>query len=89
MQHAAAAGDLDVVAQLLSEDHLALIRNGRSGTLLRWAQALPDDLLIEHPDAAVGAATAALLVGGMTRERRRFLRLADRAKAKHPERVGA
>ncbi len=88
-QHAAAAGDLDVVAELLSEDHLALIRNGRSGTLLRWAQALPDDLLIEHPDAAVGAATAALLVGGMTRERRRFLRLADRAKAKHPERVGA
>ena len=87
--HAAAAGDLEVVAELLSEDHLALIRNGRSGTLLRWAQALPDELLIAHPDAAVGAATAALLVGRMTRERRRFLRLADRAKAKHPERFGA
>ena len=89
VEHAAAAGDPKVVAELLSEYHLALIRNGRSGTLLRWAQALPDDLLIEYPDAAVGAATAALLVGQTTRERRRFLRLADRAKAKHPERVGA
>jgi LuxR family transcriptional regulator, maltose regulon positive regulatory protein len=89
VQHAAAAGDLDLVAELLGEYHLALIRNGRSGTLLRWAQAIPDEFLIEHPDAAVGAATAALLVGRMTRERRRFLRLADRAKAKHPERFGA
>jgi len=76
------------VANLLSEYHLALIRNGRSGTLLRWAQTLPDDLLIERPDAAVAAATAALLIGRMTRERRRFLRIADRARAKHPERFG-
>jgi LuxR family transcriptional regulator, maltose regulon positive regulatory protein len=86
--HAAAAGDLEVVAELLSEYHLQLIRNGRSGTLLRWARALPDGLLIEHPDATVGAATAALLVGRMTRERRRFLRLADRARAQHPDRFG-
>ena len=89
VEHAAAAGDLEVVAELLSEYHLALIRNGRSGTLLRWAQALPDELMIEHPDAAVGAATAAMLVGRMTLERRRFLRLADRARAAHPERFGA
>jgi LuxR family transcriptional regulator, maltose regulon positive regulatory protein len=88
MQHAAAAGDLEVVAELLSEYHLPLIRNGRSGTLLRWAQALPDDLLIRHPDAAVGAATAALLVGRMTRERRRFVRLAEHARRQNPERFG-
>ncbi len=89
VQHAAAAGDLDVVAELLGEYHLAFIRNGRSGTLVRWAQAIPDELLIEHPAAAVGAATASLLVGRMTRERRRFLRLADRARAEQPERFGA
>jgi LuxR family maltose regulon positive regulatory protein len=89
LQHAADAGDLEVVAELVGEYHLALIRNGRSGTLLRWAKAIPDELLIEHPDAAVGAATAALLVGRMTRERRRFLRLADRARAQRPERFGA
>jgi LuxR family transcriptional regulator, maltose regulon positive regulatory protein len=88
VQHAAAAGDLEVVAELLSEYHLPLIRNGRSGTLLRWAQVLPDEILIEHPDAAVGAATAALLVGRMTRERRRFLRLAARARVQNPERFG-
>ena len=89
VQHAVAAGDLEVVAELLSEYHLALIRTGRSGTLLRWAQTLPDELLIEHPDAAVGAATAALLVGRMNRERRRFLRLGEaRHGARHPERFG-
>ena len=88
VQHAAAAGDLEVVAELLGEYHLAMIRNGSSGTLLRWAQELPDELLVEHPDAAVGAATASLLVGRMTHERRRLLRLADRARAKHPERFG-
>jgi ATP/maltotriose-dependent transcriptional regulator MalT len=89
LQHAADAGDLEVVAELVGEFHLALIRNGRSGTLLRWAKAIPDELLIEHPDAAVGAATAALLVGRMTRERRRFLRLADRSRAQRPQRFGA
>ena len=89
VQHAAAAGDFEVVAELLGEYHLALIRNGRSGTLVRWAQAIPDESLIDHPGAAVGAATAALLVGRMTRERRRFLRLADRARAEHPQRFGA
>jgi LuxR family maltose regulon positive regulatory protein len=89
VEHAAAAGDPEVVAELLSEHHLALIRNGRSRTLLRWAQELPEDLLIEHPDAAVGAASAALLVGRMTRERRRFVRLAERAGATNPGRFGA
>ncbi|MGH2885316.1 MAG: LuxR C-terminal-related transcriptional regulator, partial [Solirubrobacteraceae bacterium] len=88
VQHAAAAGDHEVVAQLLSEYHLALIRNGRSGTLLRWARMLPDELLIRYPDAAVGAATAALLAGRMTRERRRFVRLAERARVQSPERFG-
>jgi LuxR family maltose regulon positive regulatory protein len=88
IEHAAAAGDHGVVAELLSEYHQAFIRNGRSRTLLRWAWTLPDELVTENPDVAVGAATAALLVGRMTRERRRFLRLASQAKAKNPERFG-
>lgn len=89
VQHASAAGDFEVVADILSEYHLALIRGGRSGMLLRWVQELPDDVLAEHADVAVGAATGALLVGHMTRERRWFLRLADRAKAQRPDRYGA
>ncbi len=88
VEHAAAAGDHEIVADLLSEYHLALIRNGRSGTLLRWARTLPDDLVTANPDMALGAATAALLVGHMTRERRRLLRLAGRAKTENPERFG-
>ena len=86
--HAAAVGDHRVVAELISEHHLALIRNGRAGTVLRWAETLPDDVLVEHPDAAVAAATAALLVGRVTLERRRLLALASHAKAKNPQRFG-
>ncbi len=88
VQHAAAAGDHDLVAELVGEYHLALIRNGRSATLLRWARELPDDLLIQRPVAAVAAAAAALLVGRMGRERRRLLWLAGRAIDECPERVG-
>ena len=87
--HAAAAGDHELVAEMLSEDHLALIRMGRSGTVLRWARTLPDDVVVDHPLVAVAAATAAMLVGRLTSERRRFLLLARRAKAMHPERFGA
>jgi LuxR family maltose regulon positive regulatory protein len=84
IEHAAAAGDHDIVADLLSEYHLALIRNGRAATLLRWARTLPDECLIEHPELAAAAATAATMMGRMTLERRRFLHLASRAKQERP-----
>ncbi len=89
VEHAAAAGDHEVVADLLANDHLALIRNGRAGTILRWARTLPDDVAIAHPDVALAAATSALLVGRLTRVRRHFVRLAERSRATHPERFGA
>jgi LuxR family maltose regulon positive regulatory protein len=87
-EHATAAGDDEVVAQLLVESHLSLIRAGRSRSLLRWVHTLPTQTLVEHPVIAVGAATAALMAGQSTLEQRRFLHLADRARTKHPERVG-
>jgi LuxR family transcriptional regulator, maltose regulon positive regulatory protein len=86
--HAAAAGDHEVVADMLSADHLGLIRNGRSGTVLRWARTLPDDVVTEHPDVALAAVIAALLVGRVARERRRFLVLARRGSASYPDRFG-
>ena len=89
VQHAAAARDHEFVAEILSEDHLLLLRNGRSGTILRWARTLPDDVLREHPDVAVAAATAALLVGRLTYERRRYLLLADSRTSTHPDRIGS
>jgi len=81
--HAAAAGDHDLVAELLAEQHLALIRNGASRTLLRWARTLPDDCLVRRPELSVAAATAAMLLGGSTIEVRRFLALTDRGGGAH------
>jgi LuxR family maltose regulon positive regulatory protein len=87
VDHATAAGDHELVAQLLDEQHLPLIRGGASRTLLRWVRTLPDDRIAEHPELAVGAATATVLVGGSTIERRRFLQLADTARGERPYRA--
>ena len=84
--HAAAAGDHELVAQILVEYHLPLIRSGAGRTLLRWVRTLPDDLVVEHPELAVAAATATMLAGGATIEQRRLLHLADRARASRPDR---
>ncbi len=81
--HAAAAGDQKLIAEVLVEHHLALIRGGASATLLRWVRTLPDELIVGHPELAVAGATAAMLVGGMTLEQRRLLALADRAREGH------
>jgi ATP/maltotriose-dependent transcriptional regulator MalT len=87
--HAAAAVDHDLVAHLLVEYHLRLIRGGAGGTLLRWVRTLPDEVIVEHPELAVAAATAAMLVGGRTIEQRRMLQLADGANTGRSERSGA
>jgi ATP/maltotriose-dependent transcriptional regulator MalT len=85
VEHAAAAGDHALVAHLLVECHLALIRGGAHRTLLRWVRTLPDDRIVEHPELAVAAATATVLVGGSTIEQRRLLRLADSAHEGPPD----
>lgn len=85
-QHAAAAGDHELVAQLMVEHHLILIRTGGARTLLRWVRSLPDETVVRHPELAVGGATAAAMVGQATLEQRRLLRLADRAEAEHADR---
>jgi ATP/maltotriose-dependent transcriptional regulator MalT len=87
VEHAVAAGDHEVVAQILLEHHLSLINSGAARTLLRWANTLPDEQLVACPDVAVGAATAALLVGRQTVARRRLLQLVDRAGAERPGRL--
>ncbi len=80
VHHAAAAGEHELVAQILVEYHLPLIRSGSGRTLLRGVRTLPDDRLVAHPELAVAAATAAMLVGGGRLEQRRLLQLADRAR---------
>ncbi len=79
--HAAAAGDHELVAELLVEYHLPLIRNGAGGTVLRRVRTLPDECIARHPELAVAGAIAAVLGGGSTSEQRRLLRLAERTHA--------
>jgi len=86
--HAAAAGDLDLVARLLVDHHLHLIRTGNAGTLLRWVETLGEEQLLDHPELAAAAATAATMLGKRTIERRRLLAHVDRAAAERPEPPG-
>ena len=83
--HASSAGEHEVVAELLADQHAALIRSGAGRTLLRWASTLPDDVLVAHPEIAIHAAIAAAIVSGGTMERRRYLGYVDQARAERPE----
>ncbi len=80
VEHAAAAQDHDLLARIVSENHLPLIRSGGARTLVRWAQMLPDEQLVEHPELTMAAAAAVSLVGPRTIDRRRFVQLAERAR---------
>ncbi|HEY2655956.1 MAG TPA: LuxR C-terminal-related transcriptional regulator, partial [Solirubrobacteraceae bacterium] len=88
IEHAAAAGDHEVVADLLAEYDWPLIRAGRYATLLRWTKTLPDECLVDHPELTAAAAAAATLIGGAAIERRRYLGLASRSSAERPARFG-
>ena len=87
-EHAAQAGEYELVARLLADHHLVLIRTGGARTLLQWVREIPDAQLLEYPVLAVAAATATTMLGQSTLERRRLLGIADRAKARFPDRFG-
>ncbi|MBS1879784.1 MAG: AAA family ATPase [Actinobacteria bacterium] len=72
-------GDHELLAELLQELHLDLTRSGRSATLLRWAEALPPELLDARPDVTMAAASAAQIAGRPALEIRRLLARADLA----------
>jgi LuxR family transcriptional regulator, maltose regulon positive regulatory protein len=80
MAHASAAGDHELVAELLGEHDVAMIRHGLSRVVLRWVRSLPLDVVKAHPGLAASAALANLVVGGNALERRRYLEVADRAR---------
>jgi LuxR family maltose regulon positive regulatory protein len=82
-EHAAKAGDQKLLAQILAEQHLTLLRTG-DRTLLRWVRTLPDEQLVEYPELAVSAATTAMCLGHQTLQQRRLIKLADRAQAERP-----
>jgi ATP/maltotriose-dependent transcriptional regulator MalT len=79
MAHASAAGDHELVAELLGEHDVAMIRHGLSRVVLRWVRSLPLDVLEAHPTLAASAALADSVVGGNALERRRYIEVASRA----------
>ena len=88
LEHAFAAGEHRRVAEILSAEHLVLLRTGQSATLLHWCRALPDELLLEFPDLPAAAAIATGLAGRSGHERRRFVAMAERARDERPEQWG-
>ena len=87
VEHAAAAGDRELVADILGDHYLQLIRSGQSHALRQWMQLLDDEQIVSHPVLAVGGATAALVLGGEGLERRHYLALVHRTEAEFPERM--
>jgi LuxR family maltose regulon positive regulatory protein len=81
LKHAAAARDTALVAEVLAEHLVALLRSGRLVTLLTWCGKLPKEALIEHPELAVAAALASGLIGRPAHVRRRFIALAERGRS--------
>jgi LuxR family maltose regulon positive regulatory protein len=85
-EQAEAAGQLDLVAEILAETHLALIRSGGARTLLRWVSSLSDEQLVDRPEVAAAAATCALITDRKEVDRRRLLALVERARRERPDR---
>lgn len=84
-EHAAEAGDYELMADLVLRQHLPLIRAGAGRTVLRWVQTLPEDRLVEFPELAAAAAASAMLIGGCRLVQRRLLALAERGLESRPE----
>jgi LuxR family transcriptional regulator, maltose regulon positive regulatory protein len=84
VEHAASAGDKGLVAEILEEHHLQLIRSGQARMLLRWTRTLPESELVAHPELAMAGATSALILGNGTIEKRRLLQTAERSRREQP-----
>jgi LuxR family maltose regulon positive regulatory protein len=61
--HALAAEDHDTAARLVEQAGEPLLRRGELGTLLRWIEGLPDDLVRSRPDLSRFCAWALLFAG--------------------------
>ena len=84
IEHAAAAGEAQLVAGILADEHRELLGSGRLETILRWCTHLPPDVLLDHPELALAASLAAGLMGSPAHVRHRFNALAERARLGRP-----
>ena len=84
IEYAAAAGDLEMVAELLIERHLEFIWGGRLRQFLDWVRWLPAELLVQHPVLAGAGAVAAALLAAPEVEVQQLLAVAERARRERP-----
>lgn len=84
IEYAAAAGDSEMVADLLLEHHLKFIWGGRLGQFLGWIRWLPAEQLAGHPLLPASAAAVAAMIPRPQLEIQRLLAVADRARAERP-----
>ena len=79
MLHASAADEPSLVAELLGEHHLSLMRSGAGRSVVHWADTLPDDVLLGHPEVAVAAGISCLFTNGGSMKVNRYLGLVEQA----------
>jgi ATP/maltotriose-dependent transcriptional regulator MalT len=87
-EHALAAEDDALAAQIFVESHLPLIRRGDAMTYVRAVRGLPDECFARHPVLAASAGMASVLAAGSTVEQHRLLHLAERKLAHRRESDG-
>ena len=85
IEYAAAAGDAEMVAELLIERHLEFIWGGRLGQFVGWVRWLPAELLVQHPVLPGAGAVAAALLSAPEVEVQQLLAVAERARRERPE----
>ena len=61
--HALIAGDVDWIEHLVTGHALAVIYHGELATVIRWLEALPDDVVRSHPRLSVTYAWALAYAG--------------------------
>jgi LuxR family transcriptional regulator, maltose regulon positive regulatory protein len=85
IEHAAAAGDAETVAELLVEHDREFVWGGRVGQLFGWVRWLPSELLLEHPSLPAAGAFAAALLARPEVDVQRLLSVAERARRERPQ----
>jgi LuxR family maltose regulon positive regulatory protein len=63
--HAQAAGDTDSLARLIEQNADAMMTRGELSTLIRWTEALPDDVIRLHPLILIAKAWMLTLAGAV------------------------
>jgi LuxR family maltose regulon positive regulatory protein len=89
IHHTTAAGDYSEASALIALHWLVYWRSGRSATLARWLDALPEEAIVNEPPAAFVAAWVRGFRGASKEETARWLATADDATYEGPPPAGA